>query len=93
MEIIEFLASIIGTLILWACALITLWLFLPQFLLAIFSIVGIWIYFQGYPWIGFVVAFVGTLGGSLLGLVITEKILPTDSVQSTLVTDTEPAEK
>lgn len=93
MEIIEFLASIIGILLLLACALITFWLFLPLFSLVVFSAAGIWIYFQGYPWIGFVVAFVGTFGGLLLSLVINEKILPNDSVQSKLITDTEPAEK
>ena len=68
MQILEFFASILGSLFLAFCAIFTLWMFLTQISLAIFSVLGIWIYFQGYPWIGLVLAIVGTLAGCVVSM-------------------------
>ena len=50
------------------CAIFTLWMFLPQVSLVISSLLGLWIYFQGYPWIGLVVAMAGTIAGCVVSM-------------------------
>ena len=73
METLEFLAKILGTLMLFACSLVCLWMFFSQIAITISFGLGLWIYFLGYPWIGLVVAMVGSFGGLFLHLVMVSK--------------------
>ena len=91
MQILEFLASIVGSLFLVFCAIFTLWMFLPQISFAIFGLLGLWIYFQGYPWIGLVVAIGGTIAGCMVGMTVfgfgDNDVDDIDSPNSSKVTD------
>ena len=73
MEVLEFLARIVGTLMLLACSIVCLWMFFSQIAIIISFGLGVWIYFLGYPWIGLVVAMVGSFGGLFLHLVMVSK--------------------
>ena len=79
MEVLEFLARIVGTLMLLACSIFCLWLFFSQIAIIISFGLGVWIYFLGYPWIGLVVAMVGSFGGLILHQVIISKTLEQSS--------------
>ena len=75
MDTLEFIASIVGTILAAACCLFCLWLFFAQVAVIISCGLGIWFYFTGYPWIGLVVAMVGSLGGCFIQLVFMGKYM------------------
>ena len=75
MDTLEFIASIVGTILAAACCLVCLWLFFAQVVTIISCGLGIWFYFTGYPWIGLVVAMVGSMGGCLIQLVFVGKYM------------------